>query len=136
MRDLKIAQDHTGWGPREPDHTPQWLTTADVARMLTLSENGVRWLARAGRLASETTVAGQHLFHPREVARVAERRMRARLLRPVTPRRRRRAKPKQLPLFGADLQLVSSPRQAKARRDSTVGSHSESLAIVRKRTWF
>ena len=56
-----LAQDPTGSSYLRPHHTPQWLTTADVARMLTLSESGVRWLAREGRLKGEMTPAGQRV---------------------------------------------------------------------------
>ena len=91
-----------------------WLTTADVARMLALSDSGVRWLAREGRLPCETTQAGQRLFRERDVQRFAEQRMRARLKGLAQgPRVWVRGEPRQLPLFGATLRIVAARCEAK-----------------------
>jgi Helix-turn-helix domain len=46
-----------------------WLTTADVARRLGLTKNGVRWLVRTGQLACEWTRSGQRLWRYGEVQR-------------------------------------------------------------------
>lgn len=52
----------------------QWLTTADVAQLVGVSDSGARWLARHGRLPYETTPSGQRLFRLDDVLRLVERR--------------------------------------------------------------
>jgi MerR HTH family regulatory protein len=47
-----------------------WLTSLDVARLLGVTTRWVRWLARAGELACETTESGQRLFRRDVVRRV------------------------------------------------------------------
>jgi len=78
--------------------------------MLGLSTSGVRWLARVGRLACETTQAGQRLFRPSEVKRFADRRMQTRLTGVTTGRRWIRGEPRQLSLFGATLRIVGEAK--------------------------
>jgi DNA-binding transcriptional MerR regulator len=46
------------------------LTTADAAKLLDLTPDGVRWLERSGRLRSTRTASGQRLFTRAEVLRV------------------------------------------------------------------
>jgi helix-turn-helix protein len=115
MRDHILAG-----GLRAYTGAPQWLTTADAARMLQMTVHGVRWLARQGRLASEATVSGQRLFRLGDVLRLVEQRAAARLTRVVTrPSRTPIGEPRQLSLFGrARLRLV-------AERNGTTGPRSE-----------
>ena len=85
----------------------QWLTTVDVARALSVSARGVRWLAQQGRLPSVTTVSGQRVFRLTDVERFAQDRLRVNLAnahrRPAVSNR----EPRQLSLFGtARLRLV------------------------------
>ena len=85
---------------------PRWLTTGDVARMLEVTEHGVRWLAKSGRLAYERTTSGQRLFRQGDVLRVVEQRAMSRVVgaRPCTAPI---GEPRQLSLFGkARLRLV------------------------------
>ena len=58
----------------------QWLTTSDVARALDVTANGVRWLVRTRQLACEWTRNGRRLFSLRDVRRLAEKRLTARLV--------------------------------------------------------
>lgn len=37
-------------GVTESQSLPQWITTADVARAMSVSESTVRWLAREGKI--------------------------------------------------------------------------------------
>jgi hypothetical protein len=102
-----------------------WLTTADVARLLDLSTNGVRWLAQEQRLASTVTASGQRLFRLSDVQRYAEARLLARLrAKRPRPTPKRCAEPRQLSLsFESDLRLVlvGRGRQAKVSlEDPTV----------------
>jgi hypothetical protein len=50
------------------------LCTADVARVLGITANGVRWLTNTGELTCLRTLAGQRIFHRQEVLRYVERR--------------------------------------------------------------
>jgi excisionase family DNA binding protein len=50
------------------------LTTADAAKLLNLTPDGVRWLERNGRLRTMRTVSGQRLFFKSEVLRLLARR--------------------------------------------------------------
>lgn len=89
-------------------HRPeaQWLTTADAARMLQVSDRGVRWLAQRGGLRFEATESGQRLFRYGDVARLVEQRAHARLVG-LMPQRMPDEGPRQLSLFGkARLRLV------------------------------
>lgn len=90
-----------------------WLTTADVARMLEVTTDGVRWLARRGHLASQRTHSGQWLFRPGDAHRFAERRLQARLQGlPRARPRRTDGEPRQLVLaFGPPLQIVGRRRK-------------------------
>jgi len=93
-----------------------WLTTADAARMLERSVDGVRWLARQGQLPYERTLSGQFLFRAGVVQRVVAQRAVARTrnrsarLQALRPRMLRVGlEPRQLCLdFSARLSLVGS----------------------------
>jgi hypothetical protein len=100
----------------------------DAARMLNLTADGVRFLAREGRLVSERTVAGQWLFRAGDVQRLIERRARKRLLRVATARPMEPGEPRQLALFGgARIRLVSLRRhESTSLRDPEV-EHARSL---------
>lgn len=69
------------------------LTTGDVARLLGVTPNGVRWLERTGQIRCQRTLGGRRLFHPREVEAlvVARARRRHPLLVDVRPRMARAA---------------------------------------------
>lgn len=87
----------------------QWLTTADVARMLERSPWSVRWLARTGRLACETTQSGQRLFRLGDVLRLVDQRAKARLRSVYVGRSKFLSisgEPRQMSLFRARLRLV------------------------------
>lgn len=91
------------------EHYGQWLTTADVARMVERTPRGVRWLADEHGIAVERTRSGQRLFQKDEVLRLVDRRAKARLAGVTRLRPRRigvRGEPRQLALFGASLRLV------------------------------
>jgi prophage antirepressor-like protein len=60
-------------------HLGRWLTTSDVARMLGVTADGVRWLTNHDGLTCERTHSGQRLFSEREVLRVVEQRAKARI---------------------------------------------------------
>lgn len=80
-----------------------WLTTIDAARALRMTDEGVRWLVRTGKLACERTRSGQYLFRAEEVLRLVQQRAAA-TLATVRPRMlRARSRPRQLSLFGAQL---------------------------------
>jgi hypothetical protein len=117
---------------RDQSVPERWLTTADAARMLDLTADGVRWLARQGRLPYERTPAGQRLFLQADVLNAVQHRACARVrrqLRVIRLPSKTGGAPRQLPLFGPGLQLVDG----RKGETSTSGSRSESLAIVRKR---
>lgn len=59
--------------PREEDAN-QLLTASDAARILGLSRDMVRILARSGRLPSTRTANGYHLFLRADVERLARQR--------------------------------------------------------------
>ena len=85
----------------------RWLTTADTARMLEVTRQGVHWLVQTRRLACETTASGQHLFREGDVLHLVEVRARARLVGRPRPQRVAIGEPRQLSLFGkARLRLV------------------------------
>ncbi len=56
----------------------QLITTAVAARMLQMTPDGVRWLARTEQIAYEQTGSQQRVFRRSEVLRVAELRTKAR----------------------------------------------------------
>jgi excisionase family DNA binding protein len=88
---------------------PQWLTTADAARALRMTDEGVRWLVRQGQLVAERTRSGQYLFRADDVVQLAQQRAAA-TLATVRPRMLQvRSGPRQLALFGA--QLFRPPRR-------------------------
>lgn len=101
----------------------QWLTTADAARMLAVSADGVIWLAKTGRLACERTVSGQRLFRLGDVVQLVAQRAHARLVgRPIVAHRS--GEPRQLSLFGkARLRLVRATEDGSdsGSRDPEVG---------------
>ena len=91
----------------------QWLTTGDVARMLERTPRGVRWIADHEHLVCQRTPNGQRLYRPDEVARLAQRRMDARLrgVRVLRPRLMLdRHGPRQMALFGP--RLVEKPARS------------------------
>ena len=91
------------------DHYGQWLTTADVARALAVTVDGVQWLARSGRIFFERTRSGQRLFRQGDVMRLVEHRAKRRLAGPTIGRASTGpiGEPRQLSLFGkARLKLV------------------------------
>jgi hypothetical protein len=100
----------------------EWLTTGDVARVLQISRNGVRWLVRQRRLTCEWTHSGVRLFRSGMVLRLMQQRATARIQRRgerlATLRLhmlRADLEPRQLSLdFHARLQLVGS--RGKGRR--------------------
>lgn len=57
-------QGSAKWRRRAGDRL---LTTAEAARVLGLTKNGVRWLASVGRLDCDRTVGGWRLFRYAEV---------------------------------------------------------------------
>jgi len=103
-----------------------WLTTADAARALRMTDEGVRWLVRQGTLAAERTRSGQYLFRAYDVEQLASDRART-ALATVRPRMlKARAGPRQQALFGAQVRrfapwLALGDRQAK-QRGNTQGS--------------
>lgn len=108
MRTRILADLDTRWqaSPESPHHSV-WLTTADVARMLELTSEGVRDLVRRQQLVCQRTRAGWRLFRFGDVQRLAERRMTARLTGKLRVQPRARGEPRQLSLFGsARLRLV------------------------------
>ena len=109
-----------------------WLTTADVARMLERSPWSVRWMARTGRLPCEVTRSGQHLFRPSEVYRLADQRVKARMRSVYVGRPKRWSPPgtpRQVSLFRAPLRLVAPD---PSRKDLIHGSVDSSRGNVRK----
>ena len=87
----------------------QWLTTSDVARALDVTANGVRWLVRTRQLACEWTRNGRRLFSLRDVRRLAEKRLTARLVGKGTVRPKMLwsgVGPRQGDLLGAPLRLI------------------------------
>lgn len=90
-----------------------WLTTADVARLLNVTPQWVRWLARHGELSCEITEAGQRIFHRSTVRHVliaraeAEARSRPAQLKAVRVQMLKAGlEPRQPSLFGPRLKLV------------------------------
>jgi len=81
----------------------EWLTTGDLARMVERTPRGARWIADQAHLDCQRTSSGQRLFRPRDVQRLADRRMEARR-RGVNVLRPKRVgvpgEPHQLWLFG------------------------------------
>lgn len=57
------------------------LTTGDVAKLLQVTREGVRWIVRAGNLRCERTRSGVRLFRRGTVRHLADEREDARLLR-------------------------------------------------------
>lgn len=57
---------------------PQVVTTAVAARMLQITPDGVRWLARTHQLAFELTGSCQRVYRRSEILRVAQARTEAR----------------------------------------------------------
>jgi excisionase family DNA binding protein len=55
------------------------LTTGEVARLLQVTPNGVRWLVRDGRLDCARTHSGVRLFHPETVMQLVQQRATARI---------------------------------------------------------
>jgi len=104
-----------GYSDRRPDDD-QWLTTADVARLLERTPDGVRWLARTGQLTYQQTHSGVRLFRRGTVRRFVQARAEARLQRrterlaALRPQMLRvNCEPRQLVLdFSARLKLVGS----------------------------
>ena len=47
---LNQADTQNNTGVPESQSLPQWITTADVARAMSVSESTVRWLAREGKI--------------------------------------------------------------------------------------
>jgi excisionase family DNA binding protein len=75
-------------GPADPEDL---MTTVDAARILGLSSDMVRLLARRGRLkAAVLTVRGVRLFRRADVDRLAAERAQQALERQERPRARRR----------------------------------------------
>jgi hypothetical protein len=72
----------------------EWWTTETVALALQVTPDGVRWLARQGRITFTPTPSGQRLFRPRDVRQlVIERaRHRAEEHQARTERRRKAAR--------------------------------------------
>jgi hypothetical protein len=130
MRTRILAEDHKDFGH---DRHRLLLTTGDVARMLDLSANGVRWLAREGRLPFETTTAGHRIYRGSDVDVFAKQRMRARLRRVAArPRIAGSREPRQLPLFGVTLQIVGGHEKAKqALLDPT----AKGSGLLKERDW-
>jgi hypothetical protein len=105
------------------------FTTGDVARVLQVTDEGVRYLVRDGQLACERTPAQYRLFRETEVLDLAAKRNRARL-RSVTALRRKRigvrGGPRQLALFAPRLRLVGG-KTAKAALENSQVDHARSL---------
>jgi hypothetical protein len=110
-----------------------WMTTADVARVLELTGDGVRWLARTKRLSAERAISGQWLFRRADVRRFvlqrADERSRTREghLRAVRVSMLKAPhEPRQLSLFGARLRLVRSqgPGEGSLRDPEVKASRS------------
>lgn len=106
--------------PRVVPGQRMWLTTMDVAKLLHVTPQWVRWLARQGDLPSELTEAGQRIFRRSEVRRVliqrleAHARNRPMLLRAVRVRMLKVGpEPRQVSLFGPRLKLVRSEAQSE-----------------------
>lgn len=49
----------------------QLLSTMDVARILNITPDGVRYLERGGKLPASFTKSGQRIFRERDVQRLA-----------------------------------------------------------------
>src|SRR5947209_14530060 len=109
MRTFSVANRSDRWAG-------QFLTTGEVARLLQVTPNGVRWLVRDARLACTRTHSGVRLFHPETVMQVMNERAKARIrsraerLAALRPRMLRvDLEPRQLALdFRARLTLVGS----------------------------
>jgi hypothetical protein len=86
----------------------RWLTTADAGRLLQLTVEGVRWLARTKQLVGERAVSGQWFFREWDVVRLAERRAKARIgIRAVRPSTGAIDQARQLAMFtGWQMRLV------------------------------
>jgi hypothetical protein len=98
------------------------LTTIDAARMLEVTDRGVRWLAHTKQLACERTLSGQLLFRKGVVRTLGDRRaddrVRTRSARLAAVRRqmaRADGEPRQLPLFKARLRIVGGGHVAGER---------------------
>jgi excisionase family DNA binding protein len=90
------------------DVRSQWLTTSDAARMLRVTPQWVRDLARAERLAFERTRSRRLLFRQHDVLRLVDRRATVRLEGMTTARPVPDGEPRQLALFGgARLKLAT-----------------------------
>ncbi len=106
MRDLRVFQQTRAVSRHSDKNLSHWLTTGDAARMLGVTADGVRWLARNQRLACLRTHSGQWLFRQSDVLHLVEQRAKARIcsrpamLRAVRPQMlRARLEPRQLSLF-------------------------------------
>jgi len=90
----------------------RFLTSAEVARWVGCSPWSVRWMARTGQLAHETTEDGQYLFHREDVKRFNDRRGEARY------RGVKVLRPKRFGVPGQPQQLsmwwIGRPKMAKA----------------------
>jgi len=69
MYSRSVAEDYHSWYGPAPGPKRQWLTTADAAKLLTVSPRWVRWLARQGELHGELTESGQRIFLRGDVRR-------------------------------------------------------------------
>jgi len=126
-----------------------WLTTADVARLLNVTPQWVRWLARQGDLPCEITEAGQRIYRRADVRRVliarveAEARSGPAKLRVVRVRMLKAGlEPRQPSLFGPRLKLVRwtgeserslSDAKVKAARSGLKSIEAEKLGYVNRK---
>lgn len=109
----------------ESSRPSQFLTTADLARMLERTPRGARWIARQAALPYERTQSGQHLYQRDDARRLIDRRADQRF-RGVTRLRVRKqgvpGEPHQLALFGGKL--------IRGESQFTTGGGSTSRAIA------
>src|SRR6266702_4142057 len=121
MRHQHVAREGLAW----EEGGRRWWTTVDVRRAFRITAEGVRWLARGGRLPYERTRSGQYLFHGEDVRRVLHERaeLAVAMIRPRRVRARAGSTPRQLPLFSA--QVLRFRPQEDATRSPSEGSRDQ-----------
>lgn len=93
----------------EAAYRRDWYTTGDAARALHVTREGVRHLAREGKLTFTRTPSGLRMFQEGAVLELAAQRTRARLrsVRALRPKKVGvRGGPRQLSFFGPPFRLV------------------------------
>lgn len=103
------------------------MSTGDVARVLAITRNGVRWLERTGVLRCERTLGGRRVFRLRDVEQlvVARARRNHPALAAVRPRMARAAL--------GQLTLPMALRRAKKAKDVLHQGEANVVAFRRKR---